>query len=201
MNWRRALVFLSLLLVAVLLAFPLREISNQVILLPLAYLYWLLHLLYVSVDQQVWWVGVGILLFIFLLFSLMPEINIRPKHVKHLRIARGNVESLAQSMHKSDSGIYFKWLVANRLGKLAHQILLQRDRGKPRSIFSPLTGNGWNASPDVQHYLETGLQGSFADYPNTNWLYFSRREKTPLDHDVQEVIEFLESQQEGEIHR
>jgi len=200
MNWRRLLVFLGVVLVAVLLALPLRKVSDQVILLPLAYVYWLLHLLYISVDQQIWWIGVGILLFFFLIFSVIPEINFRPRPVKHLPVSHGKVENLAQSMQRSDSGIYFKWLVANRLGKLAHQILSQREHGKPRSAFSPLTGEGWNASPEVQQYLESGLQGSFADYPNTNWRYFSRREKTPLDHDVQEVIQFLESQQESENH-
>ena len=195
MNWRRVLIFLGVLLIAVVLAFPLREITDQLILLPLAYLLWILHLLYISVDQQVWWIGVGVMLFLILVFSLLPEIDFKPKMIRQYQVARGSVESLARTIYKTESGIYFKWLLANRLGKLAHQMLLQREHGKPRSIFSPLAGEGWNVDPAVQHYLETGLQGSFADFPNTHWTTFSPREKTPLDQDIQAVIEFLESKQ------
>ncbi len=92
---------------------------------------------------------------------------------------------------------YFKWLIANRLGKLAYQILLQREHGKPRSVFAPLTSEGWEAAPEVQQYLEKGLHGSFADYPNSRWDTFTKPEKTPLDYDVVDVIEFLEAKTEN----
>jgi len=200
MTWRRALVFVGVIVVIALLAFPLRGVADQLILLPLAYLLWLLSLLYISVDQHIWWVGVGVVLFFALAFSLLSEIKIRPRAFKSQREERGNVEALARALEKSRKGIYFKWLVANRLGKLAYQILSQRDHGKPRSVFAPLMGDGWNANPQVQQYLEKGLQGSFSEYPNSSLNFFATPEKTPLDHDVQEVIEFLESQQQGDSH-
>jgi len=105
----------------------------------------------------------------------------------------GQIESLADWLHNTKRGMYFKWLVANRLGKLAFQILLQREHGKPRSVFAPLKGDGWEPSVEVQEYLERGLHGSFADYPNGNRKYFAPPEKSSLDHDVVEVVEFLES--------
>jgi len=200
MTWRRAIVFVGVILIIALLAFPLRGVADQLILLPLAYLLWLLSLLYISVDQHIWWLGIGVVLFFVLAFSLLPEIKIRPKVFKSQREERGNVESLSRALQKSKSGIYFKWLVANRLGKLAYQILLQREHGKPRSVFSPLTGDGWNVNPQVQEYLEKGLQGSFSEYPNTSLNFFAVPETTPLDHDVREVVEFLESQQQDDSH-
>ena len=58
------------------------------------------------------------------------------------------------------SGTYFKWLIANRLGKLAYQMLLDRESGRPRSVFAPLLGLDWEPSNELRQYLETGLHGS-----------------------------------------
>jgi hypothetical protein len=65
--------------------------------------------------------------------------------------------------------------------------------GKSRSFFDPLSGPDWAPEEGVQAYLESGLKGSFADYPQGR-RFFSRPEPTPLDQDMDEVIEFLEEQ-------
>jgi len=197
MMWRRRVALLGIIVIAALLAFPLRPFVNQMIVLPLAYILWLLNILYLSLNQTVWWIGVVVVVFLILGKSLMPEI--KPSIIlvpAFKQPGRGGVESLAIAIKKANKGIYLKWLVANRLGKLAYQILLQREHGKPRSIFAPLTGEGWEAAPEVQQYLEKGLHGSFADFPRTRSRFFASPEKTPLDHDMTEVIEFLESKVE-----
>ena len=193
MNWRRAGAIAGALTAAGLLAFPLREAVNQLLVVPLAYLLWLLGLLYRSLDQIWWWFAVAAILIIALIYSLLPEFKPWYKEVPHFREERGRVELLATALKRTKKGIYFKWLVANRLGKLAYQILVQREHGKPRSVFAPLTGEGWNPEPEVQGYLEKGLHGSFAEFPNSYWHMFIPPEKTPLDHDVREVVEFLET--------
>jgi len=98
-------------------------------------------------------------------------------------------------LRRAESGIYFRWLVANRLGKLAYQILLHRESGRPRSVFAPLVGTDWEPGRDLQKYLETGLHGSFADFPNSG--RFSAHQPTPLDLDVGDAVDFLESQVEN----
>jgi hypothetical protein len=92
--------------------------------------------------------------------------------------------------------MYFKWVIANRLGKLAYQMLLHRESGRPRSVFAPLTGTDWEPSRDLQTYLETGLHGSFADFPNVRYP-LGGRPRTVLDMNVSEAVEFLESQMEN----
>jgi hypothetical protein len=87
-------------------------------------------------------------------------------------------------------------MIANRIGRIAHQILSQRETGKERAIFDPLAGPDWNPNAGVRSYLEAGLQGSFADYPQKNG-YLSRTISTPMDHDMNEVIEYLETQVEN----
>lgn len=196
MRWRRLVPALGILVIAASLAFPLRETVYQLVVLPLAYLGWLIYLLYLSLSQAVWWIIVLVLVLFFIVRSLLPEIKLGGKPFVYRKIERGSVEALAAGFEKSERGIYFKWLVANRLGKLAYQILLQREHGKPRSVFAPLTGAGWDAPPEIQEYLEKGLRGSFAEYPRPGWNALATPAKTPLDQDVKKVIEFLESKTE-----
>jgi len=196
--WRRWLAVLGVFVIAALLAFPLRDLVDQLILIPIAYLLWLLHLVYISMNQSVWWIAAVVLALVIIGQSLLPEIKFERKIIPFARRARGNVESLALTVQRSKTGIYFKWQVANRLGKLAYQILLQREHGKPRSVFAPLTGEGWEVEPSVRQYLEKGLHGSFAEFPNSRWGIFAKPQKTPLDHDVADVVEFLETRVESD---
>jgi hypothetical protein len=201
MRWRRGLAALGILVIAALLAFPLREAVYQMVVIPLAYLTWLLKLLYLSLSQALWWIAVIVVVLVSIGRSLLPEIKLERKSFVYQKAERGSVEALATAMGKRGRGIYFKWLVANRLGKLAYQILLQLEHGKPRSVFAPLTTVGWDAAPEVQEYLEKGLRGSFAEYPNAGWGTFAPPVKTPLDQDVKEVVEFLEVKLDGNLPR
>jgi hypothetical protein len=199
MNQRRWFAMAGVIVIAAILAFPLRGVVNQVVLVPLAYLLWLLKLLYLSMNQAIWWFAAVFVVLLILGQSLLPDFKPIKKLIPFARHERGNVETLALALAKSKKGIYFKWLIANRLGRLAYEILLQREHGKPRSVFAPLTSEGWEATPEVQEYLERGLHGSFADFPNSSWANFAPPEKTPLDHDVADVIEFLESKSENRV--
>jgi hypothetical protein len=97
---------------------------------------------------------------------------------------------------RANGGVYFKWLIANRLGKLAYQILLHRESGRPRSVFAPLLGSDWEPSKGLQTYLEIGLHGSFSDYPTPkHWM--GPPPKTPLDYEIGDAVAFLESQVEN----
>ena len=199
MNQRRWFAMVGVIVIAALLAFPLRGVVNQLILVPLAYLLWFLKLVYLSMNQAIWWFAAVFVVLLILGQSLLPDLKPVKKLIPFAKHERGNIETLALALDKSKKGIYFKWLIANRLGRLAYEILLQREHGKPRSVFAPLTSEGWEAAPEVQEYLEKGLHGSFADYPNNSWANFGVPEKTPLDHDVVEVVEFLETKQ-GDGH-
>lgn len=193
MNLRRSLAWTGIVIIALLLAFPLRDAVYDAVIVPAAYALWFLGLLYRSVHQSVWWGLALLIVLVILARSLRSTGGIRERVRLKSRPVIGQVENLSAWVKRTDRGIYFKWLIANRLGKVAHEILLQRLGGRTRSYFDPLTGPDWTPDTSVQQYLEAGLKGSFADYPQKRWS-FSKPAPTPLDHDVKDVLEYLESQ-------
>lgn len=190
---RRWLIFAAALMIAGILAFPLRETIYETIVVPAAFILWSLNLLYRSLPQELWWWIVIFVVFAMLAFSLVPRSTFRGRAEAKRKPPLGQVEALAVWLRKAEGGIYFKWLIAHRLGQLAYQILLQRESGRPRSVFAPLLGMDWEPTKELQSYLETGLHGSFADFPNVKRL-FGTPQATPLDLDVAEAVEFLELQ-------
>ena len=189
---RRGLILIAALSIAGIMAFPLRETIYGIIVIPLAYIAWNLNLVYQSFSQGVWWWVVAVVVFFMLFFSLVPEPQLRPRGGSRSKPPQGQVESLSVWLRRAESGTYFKWLIANRLGKLAYQILLHRESERPRSVFAPLLGTDWEPTKELREYLETGLHGSFADFPNGGPL--SPRQSTPLDFNVAEAVDFLEFQ-------
>ena len=189
---RRRLILAGVLIIAALLAFPLRETIHETIVVPIAYIAWYVGLLYRSLSQGIWWWVLIAIVILMLAFSLVPDTQFRGRERPKPKPAQGPIENLALSMRRADEGVYFRWLVANRLGRLAYQILLHRERGRPRSVFAPLRGPDWEPSPELQKYLETGLHGSFVDFPYAK-RPFAASHKAPLDQNVVESVEFLES--------
>ena len=194
---RRRLILAGVLIVAALLAFPLRETIYETIVVPLAYIAWYVGLLYRSLSQGIWWWILIAIVLLMLAFSLVPETQFRGRERAKSKPVQGPVENLTISMRRADQGVYFRWLIANRLGKLAYQILLHRESGRPRSVFAPLRGSDWEPSPEMQKYLETGLHGSFVDFPYAK-RPLAASHKISLDLNVVESVEFLESHVEDD---
>lgn len=193
---QRLLILIGAVVIAGLLAFPLRGMIYETIVIPAAFIAWNLSLLYRSYPQGIWWLVVMFIVFVMLVFSLVPRSTSRGRVEEKRKPPQGQVESLAINLRRAEQGIYFKWVVANRLGKLAYNILRHRENDKPRSVFTPLLGEDWEPTKDLQSYLETGLHGSFADFPNVS-RFSGAHQKTPLDMNIREAVEFLESHVEN----
>lgn len=193
---RRLLVIVGVLVIAAVLASLLRDTIYDAVIVPVAFIGWGLGLMYQSLSQSIWWWVIVVLVLFMLVFSVLPPLKpAQPKTAK-AKPRVGQVEELAVWLRRVKGGTYFKWLVANRLGKLAYQMLLHHENGRPRSVFDPLVGKDWKPSKELQNYLEIGLHGSFADFPS-NGKRFAPPPKTPLDYEVLDAIEFLESQLEN----
>ncbi len=186
--------WLTILIVAAAfgISFLLRDAIQRNVILPLAYLWWLFKLYYRAIPQLILWVLLVLSVFVSML-RLIPIKNIfRRIRKAELKAAVGPIENIALWIKKSPGGVYYKWLIANRLGKAARELLDQRE-GRVRKGFVRLSGKDWNPPYDVDAYLETGLNGSFADFPQTHWW---TAKPTRLDVNPQQVIEYLEYEME-----
>ena len=74
---RRRLILAGVLVIAALLAFPLRETIYETIVVPLAYLAWYVGLLYRSLSQGIWWWVLIAIVLLMIAFSLVPERQFR----------------------------------------------------------------------------------------------------------------------------
>ena len=177
---------------AFVFSFLLRDAIQRNVILPLAYLWWLLKLYYRAVPQLILWILLVLAVFVSM-FRLIPIKNIfRRTQKREQKPAVGPIENVAHWIKKSPGGVYYKWLVANRLGKLARELLDQRE-GRVRKSFTRLSGKDWNPPDEVGAYLETGLNGSFADFPRSHWWM---TKPTRLDINPQQAIDYLENEME-----
>ena len=192
LHLRRSLILGAMAVIAAILAFPMRETIYNAVVIPAAYIGWQLGLMYRSLPQLAWWWLIVALIFILLVYSAMPPLRPARREEPKPKPRHGQVEDFAIWLGRTKRGVYFKWLVANRLGKLAYQILLHRESGRPRTVFQPLVGEDWQPSHELRAYLETGLHGSFSDFSSPKYP-LAVQPKTPLDYDIRNAVEFLES--------
>jgi len=190
---RRWFTLGGVIIIAVIMAFPLQDMIRKTVIVPLAYLWWALGVLYQSFPQIVVWILLIILISFMLLGSLSTDRKRTPREELKVKPSLGQVEGLAEGLGKMRRGTYYKWQIANRLSRLARDFLILRGERADTKDRGPLTGHDWHPSQPVDAYLDTGLRGSFADFPNSRW-WFTRPQPTPLDIDVNEVVEFLEGQ-------
>lgn len=200
MTRRQRLLAAAVIGLAALLAFPLRPIMERTLVVPVSYVLWLLGLFYNAAPQVVWWGAAVVAVALIAAGILIPAERAAPRQPAEAKPIQGPVEGLSAWIKKTDGGIYYKWLVAHRLGKLAYRMLVQREGGRTRSLFAPLTGPDWQPDESLRNYLEIGLHGSFADYPgSSNPLKPAR--PTPLDLEIRRAVEFLEENAETERGR
>jgi hypothetical protein len=175
-------------------AFAFRKLIYEIVIVPLAYLWWLLTLYYHVLPQLLIWIALIAMIVFTAVRGLLMEIPTRRTIVLKKKNSPGAIETLSSLIHKTDQGTYYKWVIANRLGRAARELLDQREGRQIKQKFTRLTGRGWNPPGDVAAYLESGVNGSFADYPKRTW---SRSPRTPLDLDPLQVIEYLEAEMEN----
>jgi hypothetical protein len=187
-------IFLGLGLIAAgLLAFPLRNMIQTTVILPLAKLIWLVKGYYKASSQAVYWIVALVVAGMIAVLSVrIPDWeDWRGRHEK--KPLPGPVEELAFWLQKDRSGIFPKWYVARLLADLALNLL---DRKSTERAERQLAGTGWNPPSEVQNYLEAALKTSYTEYQRTGRA--GKQSPTPFDLNLEPVIEYLESMLENE---
>jgi len=189
---RRRLILAGMFLSALVIAFFLRDVVERAVILPLAYLWWLLGVYYSILPQFILWILLVALVVISAMTTLTPKFETRKRFQPPLLPPKGHIKETVEWLEKSRGGNYYKWLVSNRLGRIAREILSQREGRTTGKIFGHLEGRDWNPPRNVDDYLESGLNKSFADYPRPR--FWQTPKPTPLDADPKQVIEYLEDE-------
>jgi hypothetical protein len=192
----RILLVSAGMIIAVILAFFMQDVIRRLVVTPLAYLWWLLKLGWASLPQLVLWILLLTILVLIVFANLLKWISIKKKSDKPARPAQGPVETLAVWISKSGQGNYYKWMIANRLGKLWGEMSGRSDNRNQSGLPVESEVQARHSPEELQKYLKAGMEESFVDYPLPA-LPFMRRRATPFDLDVAEAIEFLESQLEA----
>ena len=204
-------------LAALVIAFFLRDVVEQVIVRPAAYLFWLLGLIYRYIPQPVLWFVFVIVMFYLVVGRLVSQLRPRgSQNVKAYHV-QGPVEEVAMQIERKEGGIYFKWQIARTLARIAMDLQEMRMHQRTRR----LDFEGQKVNPEVRRYLDAGFNNSFSDYSlprigplpggiylptwvNFDWLLKitgsktdSSRSSTPFDINIGPVIDYLESEMEN----
>jgi hypothetical protein len=190
---KRSLLIVLAAVGIIIVSVFLRDAILDTVIMPLAYLWWVFTIYYHAVPQLIVWSVLIVVVLISAVKNIALKNSFHRSEKKTQKLTVGPVEEFSQMLNKTPGGMYYKWLIANRLGNVARELLDQRE-GRHGRKFSRLMGRDWQPPDDVNAYLESGLNGSFADYPQPDW--WTKPESTPLDMDAKQVIEYLEYEME-----
>jgi len=188
-HWRTIVV---ILLVAAVLTFFLRGLMRENIVGPLVYLAWLGQLIFWSIPQVGIW---AVFIFIGLIIALQSLTKKRPPPSKRPIPEAGRAKrigSWAKSFRQADEDFYYQWQLAQELQKLTVQALANDERVERSEIRRRLEqGTIDDMSPEVLVYLQAGMT-SFAHLTDNKSRFRWGKQKSPLDIDPAQVIQYLE---------
>jgi len=181
----RWLLLFAIVGASTVLAFFLRDAIYSAVVVPIAYVFWVLWIYYSAVPQLVLWVVLLLILFVTVTSNFIPEGRGSKRTLPKRGPSQGEVEALAAWFFKAQRGNYFKWQIANRLGKISRQL----NESFGRRVRSE------SRDEAVEKYFDAGLNKSFVDFPLAkNQIHPA---STPLDLNPKEAVDYLESQMEN----
>lgn len=188
-HWR---TIVGILLVAAVLTFFLRGLMRENIVGPLVYLAWLGQLIFWSIPQVGIW---AFFIFIALIVALGSLAKKQTPSSKIPTPERGRVKRVgawAKSIRQADEDFYYQWQLAQDLQKLTVQALANDERVERSEIRQRLEqGTIDNMSPEILAYLQAGMT-SFAHLSDNKPRFGWGKQRSPLDIDPAQVIQYLE---------
>ncbi len=140
----------------------------------------------VVIPQQILWAFLLILILYIAIGSFYGKRYREEKSPENQSPVIGAVEAMAGYIEERHRGIYFKWQIANLLGKIQQTIQESASRGTSSRIPLP--------SDSVQAFLDAGVNTSYADYAPDGFVL--KNNSTPLDIELEQVVAYLEEQME-----
>jgi hypothetical protein len=141
---KRSLLLLAALVIAAILAFPLRETIYRMVVIPLAFIAWNLALFYRSFSQGIWWLAVVLIVLFMIVFSLVPRGPSRSRVAQRPKPPQGQWKVWRYPAKAELAFISNGWLPTGL--KLIQCCCIVRT--VVRSVFAPLVGTDWEPERD-----------------------------------------------------
>ena len=184
-NWKPLFSIVLLIIVDILL-YPVRHEVAGAVMNFASYLVWTVNVMGVVIPQQILWAFLLILILYIAIGSFYGKRYREEKSPENQSPVIGAVEAMAGYIEERHRGIYFKWQIANLLGKIQQTIQESASRGTSSRIPLP--------SDSVQAFLDAGVNTSYADYAPDGFVL--KNNSTPLDIELEQVVAYLEEQME-----
>jgi hypothetical protein len=188
----------ALIACTALLALFVQGFVRSSLLVPTMYLLWIARSFLSSISELTYWNLLSAGLALAALISLAGTWGLLRRKRRQIYRQQGPIELVADNIINMKRGVYYKWLVAHQLGTLARALLVEQE-GEDNVPQRKLLGRDWGPPEAVQNYLEAGLERWVVFYPQRR--FFLPPPSTPLDADLDAVIEYLESRMETDRER
>lgn len=182
------------LLLAGLIALIVTGAIEDVVIVPLLFLWWGARVLYESLPQALLW-GILVAIAVLLIVKSIPWISAALPATGQGRASSGRVTDWARYLRESGHDEHGRWRLAQRLTELAIEALAFREQCSPQEISRRLHDGTLDIDPQLRAYLRAG---SLPYAPAARYRHgFGRRAPAavpsdPLAIDPQQMIEYLE---------
>jgi hypothetical protein len=179
----KAVLFTALFIVIAITLIAYHKMIVGAIVRVAAYIVWSVNYFGQVIPQQVLWIFLLLLILYIAVGSFYGKRSEGGSARSNASPLVGPVEMRTRWIEEGYRGTYFKWQIANLLGKVHQSIEQSASRGISGRI-----------PPQVQAYLDAGVHTSYVDYASPG--LFQKAESSPLDIPLEQVVDYLEEQLE-----
>jgi hypothetical protein len=208
-KFRPKLSIILPIVILIILAFTYRNVLRSMVLVPLAYLIFIVRLIAGSIGQQTLWISFVVFSSIIAIISLAIRNEEQPEEapIEHKYSTR--LQVWLHSVGRKERSKYFQWNLAQDLSKLMIEAIAYRQGISHRQVVRRLEAGELDLPANITAYLQISqkpfMHTGLAKYDNGNW--FSRiwaaisrqipiekyTTQTPLDLEPEVIIHFLEN--------
>jgi len=193
-NNRLLAIAILALFLAIILTLIAKDILQDFIFMPLAYLFWIGKLIFESFDQRAIWIAFLIVSTVSAVIFTYPIFQVRLRHKETTLDNKNRIMLWKERLEATDRGEYLKWRLAQHLGTMiADTIAYQEGFTRDQIILRLLSGK-LNLPPDIQAYLLAAHKAhSFTDQLSDQLVSLTGSTRTALDLEPERIAGIIEA--------
>jgi hypothetical protein len=189
---------LAIIILALLIAVPLtlfaEEFLQDVIFMPLAYLFWLGKLIFESFDQLTIWIAFLILSTVLAVIFTIPGFQVRPRHKVTTKDNLNRIMQWKERLDATERGEYLKWRLAQHLGTMIADTIAYQEGFTRDQVINNLLAGEIDLPTDIQEYLLAAHKShSFTDQQPNHLSSLMDSSRTALDLEPERIAGIIEA--------